>query len=98
MSVGEGYACHIPEDQHEPELLGCHIPVREIEEEWVLPCGDDAFFALCTRVGIQIMSKQINAHLGRDISICLVLTKSSSKGCKEQDEPRNSDFCEHLQI
>lgn len=87
VTVAEWYPGHIPEDQHESQLLVIHIPSR-----------DDAFFALGTRVRVQEVRKQQEADLTAHIPVDLVLSCCRAEREEEEDIPRYADLEEHLEV
>ena len=87
MAVRERYTSHIPEDEHETELLVIHVPGR-----------DDEVLALCAGAGVQVVREEQKDGFERHVAILLVLLQAGTEGKEEEDEPWNADLEEHLEI
>jgi len=44
------------------------------------------------------VSKEIDAHLRSDISVCFILSQCRCERCEEKDKPRDSDFGKHFKV
>jgi hypothetical protein len=104
VAVGEGHTSHVPEDEHEAELLVVHVPEvvlakeRPLLESRHLPGSDDQVLALGARVGIKPVSKEEEDSFAGDVAIRLVLLQTSTERQEEEDEPRNANLKEHLEV
>lgn len=87
VAVRERYTSHVPEDEHETELLVIHVPGR-----------DDEVLALCAGAGVQVVCEEQEDGFERYVAILLVLLQASTEGKEEEDEPWNADLEEHLEI
>jgi len=87
MAVRQGDTGHVPEDQHEAPLLVAHVPG-----------GDDELLALTAGIGVEPVRQQEEADLGSDVTIQLVLLNRGGDRDQEQEEPRQTDFEEHLEV
>lgn len=87
VAVRQRHTSQVPEDEHETPLLIVHVP------------GDgDHLLTLAAGVGVQEVSHEQEGHLTSDIAVLLVLTSATSEGDEEQDEPRQTDLEEHLEV
>lgn len=87
VAVRQRHTSQVPEDEHETPLLVVHVP-----------SGGNHLLTLAAGVGIQEVSHEQEGHLSGDVAVLFVLTSAASESDKEQDEPRQTDLEEHLEI
>lgn len=87
VAVRQRHTSHVPEDEHETPLLVVHVPGN-----------GDHLLTLAAGVGVQEVGHEQEGHFTSDIAVLLVLTSATSKSDKEQDEPRQTDLEEHLEV
>lgn len=83
----DSHSCHVPENEHEPELLVEHVPRLR-----------DHVLGLGASVDIKSSTGQEHNHVSGDSSHLFVLLDGPREGDQEEQDPGDSYFGKHLQV
>ena len=87
MTVRHWDTSHVPEDQQEAEFLLVHVP----------GCNNEVL-TLGTSIGVSEVGHYEEEDLARDVAVLFILPCSGCAAQAEENEPRDADFVEHLEI
>ena len=81
------HSSHVPEDEHPSKLFVEHVPSLR-----------DHVLSLGTSVDIETCGKNHVCHVVSKTAKLLVLFHRAGQRNEKEQDPRDSDFCEHLQV
>ena len=87
VTVAERNSSHVPEDQHEAQLLVVHVP------SW-----DDALFAFGTCIRVQEVRQQQEPDIATHIPEVLVLPGCCAERQEKEDVPGYANLEKHLDV